>query len=97
MAIDIQGTSITLSNDGALRNQGVKVDYRTYHLTATADKQKLFTLPFSYVEGDDINIYYGGSVYQKGADFTVVGAQITILLDSGIPELYIDDKIEVYG
>ena len=99
MVINFDGTSAELSPDGALRNQGKKIDLGYYDLTVTSDNQTVFTMPFTWITGDDIAVVYGGIKYKKDIDFTVTDAssQLTLLSSGNIPVVNSGDTIEVYG
>lgn len=88
-------TTDTVLTSGDITAAGIKVNYQLYTLTATADDQVTFTLPFTYNEGDSISVIADGITYAKGNDFIVSGTTLT--LGSAMPALDLGDVIQVNG
>jgi len=97
LKIDALGNFITtqLIDNNIRDNTGAKINIKKYSLTATADDQVSFALPFTYIEGDEVAVYADGNRYVIGVDFTITGNILT--LGSGIPALDVEDTIEVVG
>jgi len=97
MGLDIDTTAneFAIVADGSVKADGKKINLFKIKLAVTADDQTAFTLPFSYVEGDEIEFYIDNVPYKKDDSFTVTGTSLTWLAIER--DIFTDSLVEVRG